>query len=107
MAAPEIPNLLSMRGNRSRGGGRGRGGPSNISDGGPAAANAVDKEKSVRDTDTDANGSRRSAVDCGYLVDPYVAEFGSNVPVRRMPIINRGAPPTPPSTSSLHIIMRY
>ncbi|KFY84857.1 hypothetical protein V500_08920 [Pseudogymnoascus sp. VKM F-4518 (FW-2643)] len=90
MAAPEIPNLLSMRGNRSRGGGRGRGGGS-ARGGGPAA---VDRDKMIRETDTDANGSRRSAVACGYLEDPYVSEFvadiGDDTPALRMPIINRG-----------------
>ncbi|OBT66127.1 hypothetical protein VE03_05127 [Pseudogymnoascus sp. 23342-1-I1] len=90
MAAPGIPNLLSMRGNRSRGGGRGRGG-SSARGGGPAA---VDRDKMIRETDTDANGSRRSAVACGYLEDPYVSEFvadiGDDSPALRMPIINRG-----------------
>lgn len=91
MAAPEIPNLLSMRGTRSRGGGRGRGG-SSAQGGGPAA---VDRDRMIRETDTDANGSRRSAVAYGYLEDPYVSEFvadlGSDTPALRMPIINRGA----------------
>ncbi|KFY74608.1 hypothetical protein V499_05355 [Pseudogymnoascus sp. VKM F-103] len=88
MAAPEIPNLLSMRGNRSRGGGRGRGGSSSARGAGP------DRDKMIRETDTDANGSRRSAVACGYLEDPYVSEFvadlGTDSPALRMPIINRG-----------------
>ncbi|KFY22103.1 hypothetical protein V493_06846 [Pseudogymnoascus sp. VKM F-4281 (FW-2241)] len=91
MAAPEIPNLLSMRGNRSRGGGRGRGGSASARGGGPAA---VDRDRMIRETDTDANGSRRSAVACGYLEDPYVSEFvadlGDDTPALRMPIINRG-----------------
>jgi hypothetical protein len=54
----------------------------------------------IRETDTDANGSRRSAVACGYLEDPYVSEFvadiGSDSPALRMPIINRGASPLLP-----------
>ncbi|KFY19202.1 hypothetical protein V491_04552, partial [Pseudogymnoascus sp. VKM F-3775] len=58
---------------------------------GPAA---VDRDKMIRETDTDANGSRRSAVAYGYLEDPYVSEFvadiGGDGPALRMPIINRG-----------------
>jgi hypothetical protein len=47
----------------------------------------------IRETDTDANGSRRSAVASGYLEDPYVGEFVADIgaePAPRMPIINRG-----------------
>jgi len=93
MAAPQIPNLLSMRGaHRSRGGGRGRGGPGFTSvnvNSGPAAS-SIDKDRLVRETDTDANVSRRSAVNCGYLEDPYASEFGGDDAPRRLPIINRG-----------------
>lgn len=77
-----IPNLLSLRG---RGGsrasrGRGRGNP-----------NAHDA--TIQGTDTDAAVSRLSAVNCGYLTDPYAQFFVSvtgGPPTRRLPIINRG-----------------
>lgn len=98
MAAPNIPNLLSLRGgHRSRGGGRGRGGPGFTS---RTAGAAIDKDRLIRETDTDANVSRQSAVDSGYLNDPYAAEFGADGSPRRLPIINRGL--TSPSQSLLN-----
>ncbi|PHH88053.1 hypothetical protein CDD83_8052 [Cordyceps sp. RAO-2017] len=87
MAAPSIPNLLSMRdggrggGRGSRGGGDGPGGKRNAR----RSADAV-----IQDTDTDAAVSRLSAVDLGYLDDPYAKCFVSGPPTRRLPIINRG-----------------
>ncbi|KAG5755490.1 hypothetical protein H9Q69_001595 [Fusarium xylarioides] len=86
MPAPEIPNLLnslrSARGGRGRG--RGRGGH---------ASSAVTHDATIQGTDTDASVSRLSAVDLGYLYDPYAQYFvqSSDGPVaRRLPIINRG-----------------
>ncbi|KAF5229018.1 hypothetical protein FANTH_14344 [Fusarium anthophilum] len=86
MPAPEIPNLLnslrSARGGRGRG--RGRGGH---------ASSAVTHDATIQGTDTDASVSRLSAVDLGYLDDPYAQYFvqSSDGPVaRRLPIINRG-----------------
>ncbi|KAK4087532.1 Transcription initiation factor IID, 18kDa subunit [Purpureocillium lilacinum] len=88
MAAPSIPNLLSLRGGGrgGRGGGRG-GGSTSIGSRrhGHASADAV-----IQDTDTDAAVSRLSAVDLGYLDDPYARFFVSGPPTRRLPIINRG-----------------
>lgn len=94
MSAPSIPNLLSLRG--SRGGARSRlqrrgGGPPP-----PAIASlpAPSSDAVVQGTDTDAALSRMSAVDLGYLDDPYAPLFvqlpalGSGR--RRLPIINRG-----------------
>lgn len=87
MSAPSIPNLLSLRGSRggARGGrGRGRGGHSSA---------AASHDATIQGTDTDAAVSRLSAVDLGYLDDPYARYFVQSVdgpPARRLPIINRG-----------------
>lgn len=88
MSAPSIPNLFSLRGSRgaSRGRGRGRGGH-------PQSA-ALSHDTTIQGTDTDAAVSRMSAVDLGYLQDPYAQYFVQNAAagglVRRLPIINRG-----------------
>lgn len=88
MAAPQIPNLLSLRGApRSRGRGRGRGfGTSSQSD----ADTQARKDKLLQATDSDASGSRMSAVNKGYLRDPYAKELALDDVPRRFPIINRG-----------------
>lgn len=101
MAAPQIPNLLSKRigtsnPNRSpRLRGRDR-------DTDPAAAAAATAEApankhthskhdlAIQATDTDAATSRLSAVDAGYLSDPFASYFVSGPRLRRLPIINRG-----------------
>lgn len=85
MAAPQIPNLNSLRTGRSRGRGSGRTGedaPRNRPSG---------KDRVVQGTDNDANVSRLSAVELGYLDDPYAAALTHPGTVtRRLPIINRG-----------------
>lgn len=81
MAAPSIPNLLTLKtGNRraDQRGARER----------PAAAPTADA--AIQATDTDAAVSRLSAVRLGYLQDEYAALFVSGPPTRRLPIINRG-----------------
>lgn len=89
MSAPSIPNLLNLRGNTrgtSGGLGRRRGGPS-------ASAPHHHHESVVQGTDSDAAVSRLSAVELGYLNDPYARFFVQSVdgPLpRRLPIINRG-----------------
>ncbi|KAK0627746.1 S-adenosyl-L-methionine-dependent methyltransferase [Immersiella caudata] len=90
MSAPSIPNLLSLRGSsrggRGRGFGRGRGGSSSHS--------APGHDVTIQGTDTDAALSRLSAVEIGYLDDPFAEVFAQRpapgAPVRRLPIINRG-----------------
>ncbi|KAI1081835.1 S-adenosyl-L-methionine-dependent methyltransferase [Whalleya microplaca] len=87
MSAPSIPNLLSLRGSRGglRGRGRGRGGHSSSATPGHDAT--------IQGTDTDAAVSRLSAVDLGYLDDPFAELFVQNTAgraTRRLPIINRG-----------------
>ncbi|KAK8080473.1 S-adenosyl-L-methionine-dependent methyltransferase [Apiospora hydei] len=89
MAAPSIPNLLSLRG--SRGGGRGRGSRRGGPPGG-SAASGPGHDTTIQGTDTDASVSRLSAVDMGYLDDPYAQYFVQNQmgpATRRLPIINR------------------
>ncbi|KAK8119473.1 uncharacterized protein PG998_004099 [Apiospora kogelbergensis] len=92
MAAPSIPNLLSLRGLRGGGRGRGsrRGGAS-----GSSAASGPSHDTTIQGTDTDASVSRLSAVDMGYLEDPYAQYFVQNQigpATRRLPIINRDFP---------------
>lgn len=88
MSAPSIPNLLSLRGRGGRGGGRGGRGRG----GRPGSASAA-HDATIQGTDTDAAVSRLSAVEQGYLDDPYAEYFvhsADGPPARRLPIINRG-----------------
>lgn len=76
-----------MRGSRGGRGGRGQGR-------GALAASAISHEAAIQGTDTDAAVSRLSAVDVGYLEDPYARYFVQSpdgpASARRLPIINRG-----------------
>ncbi|KAB2579896.1 Leucine carboxyl methyltransferase 1 [Lasiodiplodia theobromae] len=86
MSAPQIPNLLdSLR--LGRGGSRGRGRGLRH---GPTARGAESQDTIVQQTDGDALGSRVSAVEAGYLSDPFVKDFVTEEVQRRFPIINRG-----------------
>ncbi|KFH47835.1 Leucine carboxyl methyltransferase-like protein [Hapsidospora chrysogenum ATCC 11550] len=99
MSAPSIPNLLSLRG-RGRGGGRGARGRG----GRPGSASAA-HDATIQGTDTDAAVSRLSAVELGYLDDPYAEYFvhsADGPPARRLPIINRG---TYTRTAALDILI--
>ncbi|KAF3767818.1 hypothetical protein M406DRAFT_40234 [Cryphonectria parasitica EP155] len=87
MPAPSIPNLLSLRG--ARGGGRGRG--SRLGRGGHPVSSQAQHDTTIQGTDTDAAVSRLSAVEVGYLEDPYAPYFVQGQQAsRRLPIINRG-----------------
>ncbi|GAB1319078.1 carboxy methyl transferase for protein phosphatase 2A [Madurella fahalii] len=98
MSAPSIPNLLSLRGGASgRGRGRGRGGPgrSGVPASGPGSGSGASHDATIQGTDTDAAISRLSAVELGYLSDPFARLFVQGPPLshgvgRRLPIINRG-----------------
>ncbi len=93
MSAPQIPNLLSLRGGPRSRGGRGRGrGPStaNPDHAAPGGSARNRKDLNIQSTDTDAAVSRLSAVSLGYLHDPYASFFVSGTGTRRLPIINRG-----------------
>ncbi|KAL9100891.1 MAG: hypothetical protein Q9163_003783 [Psora crenata] len=87
MAAPSIPNLNTLRSGRGRGRGLG-------SLGGPSLHNTEEdktrNDRIVQQTDQDASISRMSAVEAGYLDDPFAKLFVSSDAQRRFPIINRG-----------------
>lgn len=90
MAAPQIPNLKTLRSGR---GGRGQGRALGSLDGPPDIS--LKEEKSAKDsvvqkTDQDASISRLSAVKIGYLDDPFAEAFVSSNGQKRFPIINRG-----------------
>jgi hypothetical protein len=57
-----------------------------------AAASQSRDDATVQDTDNDASVSRMSAVELGYLDDPFARSFVRNPSLtsRRLPIINRG-----------------
>ncbi|RFU30576.1 hypothetical protein B7463_g5789, partial [Scytalidium lignicola] len=97
MSAPQIPNLLSLRGSRGRGRGRGRGGHPTRS-----SRSGAQSDETIQGTDTDAAVSRLSAVTLGYLEDRYAEHFVSGPAIRRLPIINRG---TYTRTSTLDLLI--
>lgn len=86
MAAPQIPNLnmhRSSRGGRAPHPGRPIG----------AVEEQAANDKIVQGTDNDASVSRLSAVEVGYLEDPFAKAFVPSETdrwIRRFPIINRG-----------------
>ncbi|KIW05598.1 uncharacterized protein PV09_03470 [Verruconis gallopava] len=84
--APQIPNLLSLRGTR---GGRGRGREAHLGSS-SVGAQTTSKDKIVQQTDQDASLSRMSAVALGYLDDPFAKYFVQGEVPKRYPIINRG-----------------
>ncbi|KAL2137403.1 hypothetical protein VTI74DRAFT_24 [Chaetomium olivicolor] len=90
MSAPSIPNLLSLRGAGGRGRGRGRGGPGRTSGSGTGTGSGPNHDATIQGTDTDAAVSRLSAVELGYLSDPFARLFVQGPSTRRLPIINRG-----------------
>lgn len=91
-----IPNLNTLRtgrgGLRLRGGRRGGRGISSFGDDASTEQDNSSKDRIIQQTDYDASTSRLSALELGYLVDPYAKAFlkpGEQIP-RRYPIINRG-----------------
>lgn len=112
MAAPTIPNLLTLRKkNAGATGGAVRARSQALRD--PMAEpevsaapdveiNRAQNDAIVQSTDTDANISRLSAVQAGYLSDPFAQDFAPPGEIaRRFPIINRGVP----SSIVAHITM--
>ncbi|MCJ1287936.1 carboxy methyl transferase for protein phosphatase 2A [Xylographa opegraphella] len=92
MAAAHIPNLLTSRNARPQGRGRGRNSRELDNDEREEEleSSRARKDKIVQGTDNDANVSRMSAVEVGYLHDPYAKLFATVGQQRRFPIINRG-----------------
>ncbi|KAI9645576.1 carboxy methyl transferase for protein phosphatase 2A [Ciborinia camelliae] len=91
MSAQQIPNLLSLRGGpRSRGRGRGRGHGLRDPLNPHLEVSSNRRDNAIQGTDTDAAVSRLSAVDLGYLNDPFARYFVNGSGTRRLPIINRG-----------------
>ncbi|KAI9704602.1 MAG: hypothetical protein M1820_005515 [Bogoriella megaspora] len=87
MDSSKIPNLNTLRTGRGRGGGlRGRALRSHQD----VEVSKEAKDKIVQNTDQDAAQSRLSAVELGYLDDPFAKAFVSERGPRRFPIINRG-----------------
>ena len=89
MAASHIPNLNTLRSARGTGRGRGLPGPGSPS-GIVSEEDKAATDKVVQQTDQDASVSRLSAVEAGYLDDPFAQYFVSGEGQRRLPIINRG-----------------
>ncbi|KAJ9601924.1 carboxy methyl transferase for protein phosphatase 2A [Cladophialophora chaetospira] len=91
MSAPLIPNLNSLRRGGLRGRGRGQAMGSSNGGGPDSHQKKVNHDLIVQQTDHDAATSRQSAVDAGYLEDPFTALLHEGDPVsRRLPLMNRG-----------------
>ena len=88
MAAPQIPNLNTLRNPRGTGRRRGRGQVASF--GSHSQEDKTAKDRIVQQTDQDASVSRLSAVEVGYLDDPFAKHFVPGEGQRRFPIINRG-----------------
>lgn len=89
MSAPSIPNLNTLRRGGLRGRVRGRGGSG--AGAGTTAAKGIQHDTIVQNTDHDAATSRLSAVDAGYLEDPFAHLLTPTEGVsRRLPLMNRG-----------------
>src|SRR5882757_9258645 len=90
MSGSSIPNLNTLRREGQRGRGRGRG-TSSLQAGPGRDPPQVNQDENVQNTDNDAATSRQSAVDAGYLEDPFSALLICGGPVaRRLPLMNRG-----------------
>ena len=86
MAAPQIPNLNTLRGQPGRNRAREKG----LGVGFNQEAPDLVKDRIVQQTDQDASVSRLSAVQAGYLHDPFAKLFVKGDIQSRLPIINRG-----------------
>ena len=78
MSAPSIPNLNSIR--KPRGALRA----------GPGRRDKTDNDTAIRNTDLDASSSRISAVQAGYLDDPFAKYLCPENWQPRLPLMNRG-----------------
>ncbi|EXJ80613.1 hypothetical protein A1O3_06897 [Capronia epimyces CBS 606.96] len=95
MSSSTIPNLNAFRrGQRGRGRGSGRGvGSSHSGAAGLGHGRHRPHDEIIQNTDNDAATSRLSAVEAGYLEDPFARLLSADEdgPVaRRLPLMNRG-----------------
>ncbi|PYI29839.1 leucine carboxyl methyltransferase [Aspergillus indologenus CBS 114.80] len=91
MSASQIPNLNTLRRGGGRGRLRGRGGGDFGSEAPSRRGGSSTKDRVVQGTDNDASVSRLSAVNLGYLDDPFASALTPpGQETRRLPIINRG-----------------
>jgi [phosphatase 2A protein]-leucine-carboxy methyltransferase len=97
MSAPQIPNLTTLR----RGGLRNRARAVDLGQDGPPRQR---KDEIIQNTDNDAATSRLSAVEAGYLTDPFAKLLSTQDEIpRRLPLMNRGKLA---SSVSLQLLMR-
>lgn len=86
MSAPQIPNLNTLRkgGIKSRGRGQNR-------EFNEIVKPSINQDDIIRSTDNDAAASRLSAVEAGYLQDPFAKLLSTNQNTsKRLPLMNRG-----------------
>lgn len=80
MSTSTIPNLNTLR----------KGGRGGARSGFSSRTAAVDKNAIIRSTDGDAATSRMSAIEAGYLDDPFAKYLTDENWQRRLPLMNRG-----------------
>ena len=91
MSASQIPNLSTLRRGGPRLRGRGRGGNGSSTTDGQHTGASPAKDEVIQRTDLDAATSRLSAVETGYLDDPFASLLGPRGDAsRRLPLMNRG-----------------
>lgn len=96
MQAPHIPNLNTLRTGRGGLRRRGRGDASGplrdplVQTGTTPEQRKAAEDRVVQGTDLDASVARKSAVDAGYMVDPFADFFCFGEPGSRLPLMNRG-----------------
>jgi O-methyltransferase involved in polyketide biosynthesis len=90
MSAPHIPNLNTLRRGGLRSRGRGRGGSTVAVGENESLPSSLIKDEVIQKTDNDAATSRLSAVETGYLDDPFARLLTPGQHARRLPLMNRG-----------------
>jgi [phosphatase 2A protein]-leucine-carboxy methyltransferase len=99
MTTPQIPHLSNFRRRGGQGRARGRAALSGdeLKDQPSDEEKKTSQDRIVQSTDNDASVSRLSAVEAGYLTDPYAGALTTGEAARRYPIINRGICNSDPS----------
>lgn len=91
MSDQQIPNLNTLRRGGLRGRERGHDNHDRKTGLGATSRRPISHDQIVQNTDNDAATSRLSAVDAGYLEDPFAKLLTQGVNVtRRLPLMNRG-----------------